>query len=91
MQCKVGRAEYHARGPSHSCEAARVNSEDESLMLCLLPPACSNLIGGLDGELGSQRGWVGERQSGSVGLTYIHSNKDLLESIGNSVQYYVTI
>lgn len=66
MQCKVGGAEYHARGPSHSCEVARVNSEDRSLMLCLLTPACSNLISGLDGGIMVPRGDGWERDSQEV-------------------------
>ena len=68
MQCKVGGAEYPARGPSHSCEAARVNSEDESLMLYLLPPACSDLIGGLDGELQFPEGMGGRETVRKCGV-----------------------
>ena len=98
MQCEVGGAEAHAQGPGDTCEGAGVNWEDKSLMLCFLTPACSNLISGLDGELWLPEGMGGRgtvRKFGADTHTLLYlrwvTNKDQLESIGNSVQYYVTI
>lgn len=94
----MGGAEYQAQGPCDTCEGAGVNWEDKSLMLCFLTPACSNLISGLHGELWFPEGMAGRgtvRKFGADTHTLLYlrwrTNKDLLESIGNSVQYYVTI